>query len=232
MEELLISKTKGLTEEIEYFANEIMGMKDIDKMLKRIDGEMKYQNYDYVEEKEKIVCGEISGIKKEGSFYLISDLGQGIEANGIHNGVITSIFVGALIKRCLLPLRNDLNVIISAEEIEKLFQKISFKGAKGIIICKPTNYQIYKINKEKDNYEKLNGYYSFVHTLVSTLEEERYETVLREKEMPVTTTIPIVEFGGDDTFEIEKIEKTIYIITKVVVRCVGFPLFGWSADEI
>lgn len=232
MEELLISKTKGLVDEIELFSDEIRSFENLssEEIIRKIGSEMRNQNYDYVEEEEKVVIGGIKGIKEAENFYLISDFGKGIE-EGIHNGVITSIYAGALIRRSLLPLKGNLNIIISLEEIENFLQKISYKSTKGIIICKPTDYQIYKINKNNDE-AKLNGCYSFVHTMISTLAEEGYEIIVKEEEIPITTKIPIVKFGGEDTFDVDEIEKAVYIISKVIVRSIGFPLFGWSSDEI
>jgi len=166
MNDLIRAKLKGLKKTIEETSRRFL---DFDlskdgaiKFSDCVSSVMKEMNFDsFKQDKIGNVIGVIKGYENKQSLVLVSH----IDTNGgeyCKFGVLTALYTGALIKRASLPLTGDLVICCVPRSegynfgIKYLFDeylKEKVKNIKGVMLCEPTDFNIYLGHKGKIEYE-------------------------------------------------------------------------------
>jgi hypothetical protein len=176
MNDILFKKLEGLNsqlaifdEQVRHFELDDRNISDFTDMLK---SEMEFLDYDDVKKDEVgNIIGTVKGINNNGDIVLISNVTLPLSSSSENKnnnalfernkaGIITSIYTGGLLKRSLAALTGNLIVCCLSRNdccgygIRYLFNNtLKNRNIKGIILCEPTDYNIYIGNKGRLEYE-------------------------------------------------------------------------------
>jgi hypothetical protein len=176
MQELIRGRLEGLSEPMRQFADQLNAFRisknNIGNFTKLIVGEMKNLDFDTCAiDRFDNTIGIMKGFKQGQDMALIfpidypdpdaPDTKDGVE-NRYNPGIVTALYTAAVMKRTLLPLVGDLLVCgvpraeCCAFGIKYLFEytlKERLKNIKGVILCEPTDMNMYLGHKGRLEYE-------------------------------------------------------------------------------
>lgn len=116
------------------------------------------------------IIGTMKGYKHEGDMALVFPIdyesrtegGYKLRADGYTPGILTALYSAAVLKRTLLPLKGDLLVCgvprsacceFGVKYLFEYFLRNRVKQLKGIILCEPTDMNLYLGHKGRMEYE-------------------------------------------------------------------------------
>jgi len=166
MNELIKSRLGGLRKSLEKFSKQMAEFElksdNIEKFSDMVYSQMKEVGFDKVgKDKAGNVIGVIKGYDSKQDIVMISHVDMQGSAYFKH-GIAEAIYAGALIKRALIPLTGDLIVccVPRAEcndygirYIFSDFLKERLPFIKGVILCEPTDFNVYLGHKGRIEYE-------------------------------------------------------------------------------
>lgn len=164
-------KMKGLEGPLELFSRKIAGLDLKDDNTAAFAGvvisEMKRLGFDEVtRDKAGNIMGIVKGYENKEDLVLISHMDspnpQRESLVGFKAGIITSLYAAALMKKTLFPLSGDLVVCCVPRQeccdygIKYLFDNFLKKrlgSIKGVLLCEPTDLNVYLGHKGRMEYE-------------------------------------------------------------------------------
>ncbi|MDD4294423.1 MAG: hypothetical protein PHP69_02795 [Candidatus Omnitrophica bacterium] len=177
MKKVFKLKSEGLRDSITDFSNWISDFNlhrdNITEFTGTMKNQMKKLEFDKISsDKFGNIVGIIKGYKSQKNISLISHCdipNQNEKLPGFKTdmvrfkaGIISSLYTGALIKRSLLPLEGDL-IVCCVPRFESCefgikylfdsFLRSEIKKIKGIILCEPTDFNVYLGHKGQMEYE-------------------------------------------------------------------------------
>ena len=177
MKKLLRDKAKGLKAPLETFSKKISetGSCDPEILGKMVLDEMKRHDFDTVTcDRAGNIIGRINGYEKKEALVVISHLDipsweerkKEEPASGsmlrFKAGIISGIYAAALLRRSLLPLSGDL-IVCCVPRLEccdfgikclfENYMKTEVGKVKGVVLCEPTDFNVYLGHKGRMEYE-------------------------------------------------------------------------------
>lgn len=174
MKELIKGRLEGLYEPMQEFGKKLEEFKAEKHPSSGFSGlvlkEMKNLDFDsYSSDSFDNIVGTMKGYKQDGAIALLfhMDYGskEGYSGEGISSynpGILTALYSAAVLKRALLPLTGDLIVCgiprsgcgeFGIRHLFGHYLKNRVKNLKGVILCEPTNMNIYLGHKGRMEYE-------------------------------------------------------------------------------
>ena len=179
MQELIQSKLEGLYEPMKKFGGKLEACKtdggDAGDFNRLILDEMKYLDFDACEtDRFDNIVGTVNGFRQEQDIALVfhMDYGHGRKSGestpygnsiGSYNpGIVTALYSAAVLKRTLLPMVGDILVCgiprsgccrFGVKYLFDYYLQKRIKRIKGVILCEPTDTNIYLGHKGRMEYE-------------------------------------------------------------------------------
>ncbi len=233
MNTILKSKLEGMEREMTEFTGNLRNFnlteENLPELERLIQIEMQNLNFESVDiDQVGNIIGKVKGFQDNGDIVMIAnlDLPLLLKQNENRNsaavyelfendkeGIITSLYTGALLMRATAPLRGNVYVCcITRSEccgygIRHLFNNVlDIHKIKGIILCEPTDYDVYLGNKGRLEYEIIVHDYIQNNFSIDQI-SKRYndETELLNRLNRVSESLPADSQFGRSTLNIKDI---------------------------